>query len=71
MTDRLEPNDVDCVLLQGAAYKAGSAEAADLRTGLPFLEIKVVSDDDYDFFARRLFASDRDNILKGMIEVRI
>lgn len=38
---------------------------------LPFLEIKIVNADDYLFFCDTLFASDRDMIAKGMIEVSL
>jgi hypothetical protein len=69
VTDRLEPNDVDCVLLQGASYKAASPEAEELRRGVPFLEVKVVNAEDYEFFANVFFCSDRNNVAKGMIEV--
>ena len=71
VTDRLEPNDVDCVLLAGPAYQGGSTEANELRQGLPFLEIKIVNTHDYGFFSDVLFATDRDMIPKGMIEVQI
>jgi hypothetical protein len=70
-SDKLEPNDVDCVLLQGAGYRTDSPEAAELRQGLPFLEIKIVDSNDYEFFSNTLFASDRDMIGKGVIEVAI
>jgi len=69
VTDRAEPNDVDCVLLQGPSYSAGGAAATELARGLPFLEIKIVNREDYDFFAEVLFASDRAMIPKGIIEV--
>jgi hypothetical protein len=39
VTNRAEPNDVDCALLQGPSYNAFSVEAAELRQGLPFLEL--------------------------------
>jgi hypothetical protein len=69
VTDRLEPNDVDCVLLQGPAYQTDSPAASELREGLPFLEIKIVTLGDYNFFADTVFATDRDIIPKGMVEV--
>lgn len=68
-TDRAEPNDVDCVLLQGPRYRANSSEAAALHEGLPFLELKIVGDDDYNFFALVMFGTDRAMIPKGVIEV--
>jgi hypothetical protein len=69
VTSREEPNDVDCVLLQGPDYDSASAAANEIRTGLPFLEIKVVNQDDFDFFVETLFASDRKMVLKGVVEV--
>ena len=71
VTDRLEPNDVDCVLLQGPGYRANSAASAELRVGLPFLEIKIVGEVDYRFFAETVFGTDRDWTPKGVIEVEL
>jgi hypothetical protein len=67
----MEPNDVDCVLLQGPTYHADSSEAAALRQSLPFLELKVAKQGDYDSFAQIVFGSDRDMIPKGIIEVEL
>lgn len=69
VTSRLEPNDVDCLLLQGPNYRSDSPGAAELRQGLPFLEIKIVAQDDFDFFCHAIFATDRDMIPKGVVEV--
>ena len=71
VTDRLEPNDVDCVLLQGPAYRTDSDAAAELRQGLPFLEIKIVTQADYQFFAETVFGTARDGTPKGVIEVEL
>ena len=71
VTGKDEPNDVDCVALQGLDYKAQSPSAAELRQGLPFIELKIVSQTDYDRFRDVVFASDRDMIAKGVIEVFI
>src|SRR5215204_4715142 len=60
VTDRREPNHVDCVLLQGPTYRVGREAARELAAGLPFLEIKVVNRRDFDFLIDVLFASDRD-----------
>lgn len=64
-----EPNDVDCVLLAGPDYVETSGPAQRLLNGLPFLEIRVVNDDDYRWFAISMFASDRAMIPKGVVEV--
>lgn len=69
VTDSLEPNDVDCVLLQGPAYRASSQVAQELGKGLPFLELKVVEQDDFDYLTSVMFSSDRDFVPKGMVEV--
>jgi len=71
VTDRLEPNDVDCVLLEGSSYRRNSLAAEDLRQGLPFLEIKTVEAEEYTFFGDILFSSDRDMMMKGLIEVEL
>ena len=42
VTARLEPNDVDCALLIGAGYPADKAAAAELASGLPFLDLQIV-----------------------------
>ena len=48
-----------------------SIAEAELKAGLPFLEINVVRQDDFDYLVDRHFASDRDFVLKGMVEVHL
>ena len=68
VTDIMEPNDVDCVLLTGRGFPKDPAAEAEIRAGLPFLEIALVR-------ARRFnrlvdfFATDRFNVPKGMVEI--
>ncbi len=69
VTARDEPMDVDIALLQGPAYSAISDAAAELRQGLPFLDIKVVNEEDYSFFINSLFVRDRSRVSNGVIEV--
>lgn len=69
VTARDEPMDVDIALLQGPAYSAMSDSAAEIRQGLPFLDIKVVNEQDYSFFINSLFVRDRSRVSKGVIEV--
>ena len=71
VTDRDELNDVDSVLLQGPEYSASSEAAVELRRGLPFLEVKIVNEADYEFFATTVFGTDRDIIPKGVVEVLV
>lgn len=63
------PNDVDCVLLVGDDYDGSTPAAQRLLAGLPFLELKLATKADYDWFATVLFASDRAMMPKGMVEV--
>jgi len=67
--DRLEPNDVDCVLLIGLNYPAEQSADEELAAGLPFIDLKRVRADQFELFVQEIFATDRDDIPKGMIEV--
>jgi len=69
VTDIIEPNDVDCVLLFLRAQPRDAAAIEELRDGLPFLEMKLVGQDEFDEYVNDTFALDRDGVPKGMIEV--
>jgi hypothetical protein len=69
VTDVAEPNDVDCVLLQGDGYNELSIAAAELERGLPFLSIQVVREEAFGFLAERFFATDRAGRAKGVVEI--
>jgi hypothetical protein len=69
VTDIMEPNDVDCVVLIGPGYPADRTAEQELDDGLPFLDIAVVGQVDFDRFVGRIFAADRRGVPKGMIEV--
>ena len=68
-TDRAEPNDVDCVLLIGPGFPRDAEAEKDLLDGLPFIELKIVGAEDFALLVEQIFASDRQAIPKGMIEV--
>ena len=68
-TDVLEPNDVDCVLLIGPGFPNDEAAEAELVTGLPFLELSLVNQSDFDLLVNEFFATDRHSVSKGMVEV--
>ena len=40
-----------------------------LLAGLPFIELKIVEDEEFAFFAGSVFATDRFKVPKGLIEV--
>jgi len=69
VTDKLEPNDVDCVLLVGTGFPHDEAAEAELLSGLPFINMELVDQDGFQQFTEKTFATDRDLVPKGMIEV--
>jgi hypothetical protein len=69
VTDIMEPNDVDCVLLIGPDFPKDPAAEKELIEGLPFLDLALVDQGDFDYFVQRFFALDRRRQEKGMIEV--
>ncbi len=69
VTDIMEPNDVDCVLLIGPRGRGNRAALRKLRKGLPFLDIVVVRPRAFDEYVHGIFAADRTGEAKGMIEV--
>ncbi len=69
VTDKIEPNDVDCVLLIGPGFPQDTAAEKELLAGLPFMEMKLVEAAEFDEFVNDVFASDRDAVPKGVVEV--
>jgi hypothetical protein len=59
VTDIIEPNDVDCVLLIGRGFPKDSAAEAELKDGLPFLEIRFVPQKVFDQYVNVTFGTDR------------
>lgn len=70
-TDAFEPNDVDCVLLLGPDDSRDKVAEEELVSGLPFLQIDLVEQRDFDIMVEVIFASDRSAVPKGMIEVKL
>jgi hypothetical protein len=69
VTECLEPNDVDCVLLTGQGYPRDRLADREILAGLPFLEIAVVKQDAFDFLVDTMYATNRQQIPKGVVEV--
>ena len=69
VTDIIEPNDVDCVLLFVPGQRKDPQAFQELITGLPFLDIGVTEPPDFDEFVSEIFSVDRFGGRKGMIEV--
>ena len=71
VTDKLEPNDVDCVLLIEPGFPADSAAETELLAGLPFINLGLVDLDAFRELTERTFATDRNTVPKGMVEVSL
>jgi hypothetical protein len=69
VTDALEPNDVDCVLLLRIDFPLDRSPGQELADGLPFLEIQFVQQARFSMLVERFFATDRRMKPKGMVEV--
>jgi hypothetical protein len=69
VTDVIEPQDVDCVPLIGDGFPQDPAAEVELIAGLPFLELSMVSQSDFEVLVNEFFATDRNTIGKGMVEI--
>jgi len=69
VTDVLEPNDVDCVVLPGPSVSLDAMAGEKLFGGLPFLDVHVVDQVAFDWLVGSFFAASRDFTPKGMIGV--
>lgn len=67
----MEPNDMDCALLFVARRPRDRAAVRELRSGLPFLDMKLVGQQEFDEYVHVIFSSDRAGTAKGMIEVAL
>jgi len=65
VTDRPEPNDVDCALLVGPELLLNPQAEKELREGLPFIARQLVTEDDFRILSERFFATDRRAAQKG------
>src|SRR5207244_12725783 len=62
VTDILEPNDVDCVVLIGPDFPRDTAAEAELLAGLPFINLELVDQQAFQQFTERTFATDRNQV---------
>lgn len=68
-TDVLEPNDVDCVLLVDDSFPKDQDAESELLAGVPFLEVQIVKNVGFTLLIDDIFATDRSENPKGMMEV--
>lgn len=69
VTDIIEPNDVDCALLFAPNRPRDRKAVPELRSGLPFLDLKLVAPDEFQAYVNVIFRTDRIGMRKGLIEV--
>jgi hypothetical protein len=69
VTDKWEPNDVDCVLLRGPSFPLDESADAELWAGLPFIQVTLVGQMEFDLYVGKIYATDRHANVKGMVEV--
>jgi hypothetical protein len=69
VTDEPEPIDVDCVLLAGPDWGSHPAAEQELEDGVPFICPQIANARVFDVYVNTIFASDRAQRPKGMIEV--
>jgi hypothetical protein len=68
-SDKWEPNDVDCVLLRSPNFPLDEEAGGELWAGLPFIQIVMVGHEEFTLFVEKIYATDRQGIAKGMVEV--
>ena len=56
-------------MLIGLGFPSDADAAADLLSGLPFINMELVDREAFDQFTEKTFATDRELVPKGMIEV--
>jgi len=69
VTDKLEPNDVDCVLLLGDDFPHDPEVEAELLAGVPFINMELVDVAAFLHLTGRTYATDRNLTPKGMVEI--
>ena len=69
VTNKWEPNDIDCVLLRGLSFPLDESADAELWAGLPFIQIALVGQTEFELYVEKIYATDRHGNSKGMVEV--
>jgi hypothetical protein len=71
VSDKWEPNDLDCVLLRGPSFPMDEAADAELWAGLPFVQLTLVAQKEFELYVETIYATDRHGTPKGMVEVAL
>jgi hypothetical protein len=70
ITEVLEPNDIDCVLLLGSDPMDRQTKLQ-LLSGLPFIHMQVVRQRAFELLVTAIFATDIHGNPKGLVEVEL
>jgi hypothetical protein len=60
---------MDCLLLLSADFPLDSAAATSLSEGLPFIDLHMTEAKEFAIMVEQFYASDRDAVPKGVVEV--
>ena len=56
-------------LVEGSRFPLDDAADAELWAGLPFIQLVVVGQEDFELYVEVIYATDRHGNVKGMVEV--
>jgi hypothetical protein len=72
VTAKIAPNDVDMVVLPGVNYPARELPYSQQEARWPFLQIFIAIDDaDLNSWSLRDFGTDRNRMVKGVVEIKL
>jgi hypothetical protein len=72
VTAKIAPNDVDMVVLPGVNYPSSELPYSQQEARWPFLQIFIAIDDaDLNSWSLRDFGTDRNRMVKGVVEIKL
>ena len=69
VTDVVEPNDVDIALLISDNLDEVAVVLASQVEEFAFLQVELLGSKDFDLFVNLIYATDREAVPKGLVEV--
>jgi hypothetical protein len=69
VTDKTDPEDVDCVALIGPSFGQHGITRHEWRTPLPFIHLELADAIIFQDYVERIFGTDGRLVAKGVIEV--
>jgi hypothetical protein len=72
VTAKIAPNDIDIVVLPGVNYPVSELPYSQQEARWPFLQILIAIDNaDLNSWSLRDFGTDRNRMVKGVVEIRL